>query len=79
MKKIIAGIFIIIITLMQTAAFAQDGPPDPGNDPSVPINDGPPDPGGDPSVPIDGGASLLVGAAALYGIKKMKDRKAKQK
>jgi len=33
----------------------------------------------DPGTPIDGGASLLVGAAAVYGIKKMKDRKAKQK
>jgi len=33
----------------------------------------------DPGTPIDGGASLLVGAAALYAIKKMKEERAKQK
>jgi hypothetical protein len=35
---------------------------------------GPSDPN-DSGVPIDGGASLLVGAAVVYGIKKYKDRK----
>jgi hypothetical protein len=38
---------------------------------------GPPPLDGDPGVPIDGGASLLVGAAAVYGIKKIKDRRKK--
>lgn len=64
MKKFIAGLFVMIITLTPTLVRAQEGPPDPGDDPGL---------------PIDGGASLLVGAAALYGIKKMKDKKAKQK
>ena len=32
----------------------------------------------DSGVPIDGGASLLVGAAVVYGIKKYKDRKKEQ-
>ncbi len=39
---------------------------------------GPADPGGDPSTPIDGGVSLLAGAAAVYGVKKLKDRKKMQ-
>ncbi len=30
---------------------------------------------GDPGVPIDGGASLLVGAGVMYGIRKLKNRK----
>jgi hypothetical protein len=30
---------------------------------------------GDPGVPIDGGASLLVGAAVVYGMKKLRNRK----
>jgi hypothetical protein len=29
----------------------------------------------DPGVPIDGGASLLAGAAVVYGIRKLKKRK----
>jgi len=67
MKKFIAGLFVMIITLTPTLVHAQEeGPAEPGGDPGIPI-------------PIDGGASLLVGAAALYGIKKMKDKKAKQK
>lgn len=36
------------------------------------------DPGDPPDIPIDGGASLLAGAAVVYGVKKYKDRK-KQK
>ena len=35
----------------------------------------PPPPDTDPGIPIDGGASLLVGAAVVYGVKKYKDRK----
>ncbi len=30
---------------------------------------------GDPGVPIDGGASLLAGAAIMYGVKKLRDGK----
>lgn len=31
-------------------------------------------PGDDPDVPLDGGLSLLVAAAAIYGIKKIRER-----
>ena len=31
------------------------------------------------NTPIDGGASLLIGAAVIYGAKKLKDRKDKLK
>jgi len=41
------------------------------------------DPGGgldgDPGAPIDGGASLLVGAAVVYGARKLKKRKQTEK
>jgi len=33
----------------------------------------------DPGTPIDGGASLLVGAAVVYGLKKVKDQRRKLK
>ena len=33
----------------------------------------------DPGVPIDGGASLLVGAAIVYGVKKLKGRQQQEK
>ncbi len=29
----------------------------------------------DPGIPLDGGASLLAGAAIMYGVKKMRDGK----
>ena len=45
---------------------------------AVPVFSQPPDPGEDPGVPIDGGASLLVGAAVVYGAKKVKDRRNKR-
>lgn len=38
----------------------------------------PPEPEGDPDVPIDGGVTLLVAAGVGYGVKKLRDRKAKQ-
>lgn len=63
--QVVATIFLLIIILLPFAGLAQDGP---GGD--LP---------GDPGTPIDGGASLLVGAAAVYGIKKVKDRRKKTK
>jgi hypothetical protein len=36
------------------------------------------EPADGPPTPIDGGASLLVGAAVVYGVKKYKDRKKDQ-
>ena len=60
--NIVSIIIALIIILLPSLALAQGGPSDPG---------------GDPGTPIDGGASLLVGAAAVYGMKKLKDRKKK--
>lgn len=62
MNKTIAHIILIIIIFLPIVALAQPGSGVPG------------DPG-EPEVPIDGGASLLVGAAALYGIRKMRDKR----
>jgi hypothetical protein len=56
-------LLVLIIVLMPSLAMAQGGP-----------GSGLPD---DPGTPIDGGASLLAGAAALYGIKKLRDKRAK--
>lgn len=65
MNKTITSIIIIISIIIPTLSWAQSGPADFGDDPGT---------------PIDGGASLLVGAAAVYGIKKMRDkRKQKEK
>ena len=70
--NILSIIIALIIILIPSLALAQI---DPGG--GVP---------GDPGTPIDGGASLLVGAAAVYGMKKLKtlrqaqdDKKQKQK
>ena len=62
---ILLSFAIILICLLPALVHAQGGP-----------GGGLPD---DPGTPIDGGASLLVGAAVVYGAKKLKDRKAKQK
>jgi hypothetical protein len=37
----------------------------------------PPDPGGPPDVPVDGGITLLLAAAGVAGVKKMRDNKKK--
>lgn len=55
--------FLLVAAFIPSAVHAQ-GPP--------PLDD-------DPGVPIDGGASLLVGAAVIYGAKKLKDRQARKK
>lgn len=59
--QIATTIFLLVIILLPTIVLAQ----------------GPPDPGDDPGTPIDGGASLLVGAAAAYGIKKVREKRKK--
>jgi hypothetical protein len=63
MNKFIGYIIIFIVILLPSLALAQGGP-----------GGGLPD---DPGTPIDGGASLLAGAAALYGIKKLRDKRAR--
>ena len=55
-------IFLVSILLAVTNAFGAD---DPGF------------PGGDPDVPIDGGAIVLFIAGAYYGLKKIKERQAR--
>jgi hypothetical protein len=60
-KNTIKYLLIVFISLLPLTVSAL---PNPGDDP-------------DSSVPIDGGASLLVGSAILYGVKKMKDRRKK--
>ncbi len=34
-----------------------------------------PDPGGSPDVPVDGGITLLLAAAGVAGVKKLRDNK----
>ena len=64
MKQSIAGILLLIICLVLLPSIVHAGPP--------PLD-------GDPGAPIDGGASLLVGAAVIYGAKKLKERKGRLK
>lgn len=59
-KYTIAIIVILLIVFIPSVIFAQPG----GG-----LDD-------DPGTPIDGGASLLAGAAAMYGIKKLRKKKA---
>ena len=61
MSKTLLGKLLIIFALVILPSLAIAQPP--------PLED---DPG---QVPIDGGASLLVGAAVVYGAKKLRDRK----
>jgi hypothetical protein len=61
MSKTLLGKLVLIFALAILPFLAIAQPP--------PLED---DPG---QVPIDGGASFLVGAAVVYGAKKLKDRK----
>jgi len=56
-KYVMKSIVIFVLALLPVTVFAQTDPEDPGNDPD--------------SVPIDGGVSLLIGAAVVYGAKKI--------
>ena len=63
MKKQVVQSVILLSSMLLTATF---------------IHAGPPGGGGGAGAPIDGGLSLLIGAGASYGIKKLykkKDRK----
>ena len=60
-KPLLAALAILFV--LSTNAWAVDPPPiDPSN----------PDP-----IPVDGGASLLLAAGASYGLRKLRQRKAK--
>lgn len=67
-RKLIFNIMLLVfLSIMPAISYADD--PDDGE-----FDDEEPD-----NVPIDGGISLLVGAAAVYGAKKLKDHKDKEK
>ncbi len=60
LRRIVCYIAILMIAIPLTVR--ADNPPDFDGDPGIPT-------------PIDGGASLLVGAAAVYGARKLKRKK----
>ena len=64
MRRIL--LLVILAGMSVNCALAQACPP------GDPLCDEPDNP---PTTPIDGGVSLLIGAAALYGAKKLRDRK----
>ena len=59
-KSIIKPVLTLFLCILSLLAAAQTDPDDPG---------------GDPDAPIDGGATVLVAAAAAYGIKMIRERK----
>ncbi len=59
--------FLLLGALLTLSFYAAAGPGFPGGGGSAP----------DGEVPIDGGASLLVGAAALYGVRKLRAKQNK--
>ncbi len=61
-KNLVSFLIHLIIFFLPTLVLAQGGP----GGGELP---------GDPGTPIDGGASLLAGAAAVYGVKKLRDKK----
>lgn len=62
MKKVL---FIILFCLISVVSFSQEcDPQDPFNDPCD-----------TDSAPIDSGVGLLIGAAALYTVKRIRDKK----
>lgn len=68
-KKIISTIVILSMILIPLFTIANDGPSDPGGDPSG---------GGDPiggGAPIGGGLVILLSLGAAYGGKKLYDLK----
>ena len=60
MKKQVLQSVILLSSMLLAATF---------------INAGPPGGGGGSGAPIDGGLSLLIGAGASYGIKKLYKKK----
>jgi hypothetical protein len=63
MKKQVVQSVILLSSMLLTATF---------------IHAGPPGGGGGAGAPIDGGLSLLIGAGASYGIKKLYKKKGKK-
>ena len=74
MKKVIG--VILTLLLCYNSAFADDFD-DCIYDSSGELVLGPPDvcPNTDPNGPLDGGVTFLLGAAALYGAKKLKEKR----
>ena len=66
MKKLFASLFTLaLLSLGANQAFAQ-GPPVGGVEPLEPT-----------AVPIDGGASLLLAGGVAFGLKKLRQRRAR--
>jgi hypothetical protein len=68
-KQLFFSMLIICCTCLPIISFSQIT-----NDPPPP----PPDPI-DTSVPFDGGLSILIATGVLYGIKKVKEQKKKER
>ena len=73
MGRIGIGLIILLACLSYTSSYGQ-GPGGCVDDcDEVPID------GGGTSMPLDGGVSLLLGAAAMYGVKKLRDKRNQDK
>ncbi len=64
MKRINRSIGMIALTLLIAIAIPM-------------VGHSQPDPGGSPDVPVDGGITLLLAAAGVAGVKKLRDNKKK--
>jgi hypothetical protein len=65
MKRINNRIGVLVLTMLLAIAIPMVG------------HSSPPDPGGSPDVPVDGGITLLLAAAGVAGLKKMRENKKK--
>ncbi|MFY7964925.1 MAG: PID-CTERM protein-sorting domain-containing protein [Chitinophagaceae bacterium] len=66
MKRVNNKIGLIVLTMLVAVAIPMAG-------------NCQPDPGGAPDVPLDGGVTLLLAAAGVAGVKKMRDNQKKNK
>ena len=55
-------LLVMCFSIASISSFAQPDPDDPGEDPDAPV-------------PVDGGIGIVVAAAALYKVKKIRDEK----
>jgi hypothetical protein len=64
MKRVNSKIGMIVLTMLISVTIPM-------------VGHSQPDPGGSPDVPVDGGITLLLAAAGVAGVKKMRDNKKK--
>lgn len=67
MKIVIKTILIVLVLFSSLEVYSK------GVFPA--LIQGPADPGNDPGVPVDGGITALLVGGAIYGAKKLKERK----